>query len=125
MGWYVVAADYDYSALSGTYTFGGQGVISAVTLNPDRTFSQERTEAGHVMHTTGTWRRIGEGGVAFSADFLRLPGQQSYGDKFGYDPKSTTNDDFGGSFRKILTVYPELLLDGVPDNLVLHKKLFR
>ena len=127
VAWYCVAADYDYSTLSGTYTFRGDGESSTLILKSDRSFQQELVHGGTVEHKTGTWRRIGESGVTFSKEFLRLPGQQSYRDKFGPDTSGNTEADgeFGGNFDKILTVYPELHLDAVPANLTLHKKISR
>jgi hypothetical protein len=123
-GWYAIASNYDYGALSGTYRFKGNGESSILMLKSDRTFHQELKHDGKLNQTDGTWRRIGEGRVTFSGNFLRLPGQQSYADKFGNESSSATDTDFGGEFKKILTVYPELHLDAVPNDIVLHKELF-
>ena len=123
--WFVIASGYDYADLAGTYTTKADGVSFSLILSPDRTFHEELQDSAGPKSADGSWRRIGEGGVAFSGEFLRLPGQQSYSDRFGHDSNSTTNADFGGNFYKILTVYPELDLNGSPTDIRLHKRLFR
>ena|SRR6202035_1176614 len=74
--WYSVAADYGYSAVSGTYTFRLNGEASTLVLRKDHTFQQELTHQGRVERAQGNWRRIGEGGVVFSKEFLRVSGQE-------------------------------------------------
>jgi len=123
--WFVIASGYDYSDLAGTYTTGGDRVSCSLILRPDATFHEELQDSIGAKSADGTWRRIGEGGVVFSSQFLRLPGQQSFSDRFGNDPKSITDADFGGHFNKILTVYPELDLDASPTDIRLRKELFR
>jgi hypothetical protein len=121
--WYSIAADYDYGALSGTYIYRSSQESSTLVLNSDRTFQQTLSRSGTLTRTTGTWRRIGEGGVVFSGSFLRLPGQRSYSDS-PVSEHSAANDEFYGHFVKILTVYPKLSLDGGSNELVFHKNLF-
>lgn len=125
-GWYYIAANYDYSALSGTYTAQENSVACVLTLKADATFSEERNNQGKIQHATGTWCRVGEGGVTFSPEFLRLPGQRSYADLPGSDASKhpETPPEFSGHFEKILTVYPELMLERQPNDIVLHRKLF-
>ena len=74
--WYIIAADYGYGAVSGEYIFRGNGEISILVLNHDRTFLQEVSRAGKIERAQGNWRRIGEGGVVFSREFLKLAGQE-------------------------------------------------
>ena len=74
--WYMVAADYSYSALAGTYTFQSNRETSTLVLNKDQSFQQELTHQGKVERTQGSWRRIGEGGVVFSREFLTVTGQE-------------------------------------------------
>jgi hypothetical protein len=78
--WYWVAADYSYKAVSGTYTFHDDGESSTLVLRPDRSFQQDLSRDGKIEHTGGTWRRIGEGGVVFSKEFLKVKGQEVRGD---------------------------------------------
>jgi hypothetical protein len=123
--WFSIASNYDYDALRGTYTYDNANVSSTLVLNADRTFSQQLTDGGKTVRASGTWRRIGEGGVALSADFLRLPGQQSSADTPGADPDSIAHPWFYGYFDKTLTVYPVLRLEGTASNLAMHRNLFR
>lgn len=62
----MVAADYGYHALSGTYTFRSGGETSTLILRQDRTFEQELIRNGTARRAQGTWYRFGEGGIAFS-----------------------------------------------------------
>jgi hypothetical protein len=74
--WYMVAADYGYSAVSGTYVFRSTNEESTLILRADRTFHQDLTRSNTIRHADGTWRRIGEGGVVFSPEFLTVLGQE-------------------------------------------------
>lgn len=123
--WYSVAANYDYDALAGTYTFNGDGESSTLILKPDRTFQQElRTNRG-VDRATGTWRRIGEGGVNFSLGFLRISGAKEYREEFPDHLDGTPEDDeYYGHFEKVLGIYPILKLNANPPGPTLHKRLF-
>jgi hypothetical protein len=123
-GWWWIASNYDYAALSGTYIFTGSGQSSTLVLKSDSTFQQELRHGNVTDHATGTWRRFGEGGVVFAGGFLRLPGQRSYADSAGSDAASPRHPEFYGHFEKILTVYPKLSLDGGDKEVVLHKRLF-
>ena len=74
--WYMVAADYSYRAVSGTYIFHGDGESSTLVLRQDQSFQQDLNRDGRIEHVRGTWRRIGEGGVVFSREFLKVKGQE-------------------------------------------------
>src|SRR5450432_2937366 len=82
--WYIVASDYGDGVASGTYLFAQDGETSILVLNPDHSFQQELTEHGEVKRATGTWRRIGEGGIAFSSEFLIVSGQEPGADGTAY-----------------------------------------
>jgi hypothetical protein len=110
--------------LAGTYTFHNANISTILVLKPDLTFTQQLSADGQTKHAQGTWHRVGEGGVVFSGDFLRLPGQRSYADSPGSDEASWPHPEFSGEFHKVLTVYPEIWLEGVPAGVALHKKLF-
>jgi len=74
--WYSVAADYSYKAVAGTYTLQWNGESSTLVLKQDGSFQQELHQEGNLKHSQGTWRRIGEGGVVFSREFLNTPNQE-------------------------------------------------
>jgi hypothetical protein len=68
--WYWFAADYSYGAVSGTYAFQSNEESSVLMLRKDKVFLQERTSHGRTERAQGTWRRVGEGGIVLSAEFL-------------------------------------------------------
>jgi hypothetical protein len=68
--WYWFAADYSYSAVSGAYAFQSNEESSILMLRKDKVFLQERTSHGKTERAKGTWRRVGEGGIVLSAEFL-------------------------------------------------------
>ncbi|MGD0649126.1 MAG: hypothetical protein ABR971_14155 [Acidobacteriaceae bacterium] len=122
--WFNIASDYDPPRLAGTYTFHNANVSTVLKLKADETFSQTLTINGQTKSAQGTWHRIGEGGVVFSGEFLRLPGERSAADSPGSEEASNPHPEFYGEFHKILTVYPEIWLEGVPAGVALHRKLF-
>lgn len=74
--WFLVASDYSDAAACGKYKLNYRGVRSSLVLRCDHSFSQDVSNAGKIQHATGTWRRVGEGGVNFSKEFISLPGEQ-------------------------------------------------
>jgi hypothetical protein len=125
VGWYCIAADYSYAMLAGTYTFSGDGVRSKLLLKPDQTFHQEVWTSTTHESTSGTWRRVGEGGVSFSIEFLRIPGAKTFLEEFGPVGDGTEEDrEFFGTFEKIGGVYPRLLINANPPQVIFHRKLF-
>jgi len=123
--WYCIAANYDYDALAGTYSYSKSNLAVVLVLKADQTFAEELTTNGQNKYANGTWRRIGEGGAVFSGDFLRLPGQRSYADSPGSEEASWEHPEFSGHFEKIWTVYPKLSLDAGSNEIVLQKRFFR
>jgi hypothetical protein len=123
--WFAIASNYDYDALAGTYNFKNSDCSSTLVLKADRTFSQQLTEDGKTNSASGTWRRIGEGGVNFSLGFLRIPGAKQYREEFPDHLEGTVEDDeYYGHFEKILTLYPMLKLNANPPGPTLYKRLF-
>jgi hypothetical protein len=110
--WYVIAADYDYSALSGTYVFREKGETCVLYLRLDQTFSQEINRSGQIQKSQGHWRRIGEGGVSFTNEFMRLPGEE-----FG------ESGEVYGEFDKTLGIFPKLALSSSPNGPMLRRRL--
>jgi hypothetical protein len=74
--WYVVAADYDYGALAGTYVLDQNGVRCTLHLRSDRTFVEELNRTGMAQTAEGTWRRYGEAHVSFAKEFLKFAGEE-------------------------------------------------
>jgi hypothetical protein len=98
--YYSVASDYGDSVVAGTYHLARSGEASTLVLNPDHTFQQELSHHGKVEHATGTWRRVGEGGVAFSKEFLITSGQEPGADGTSYG-EIHKNWDFWFLFRSV------------------------
>jgi len=111
--WYIVAANYDYGALAGTYAFEGDGTRCTLSLRADRTFTEELVLDGHSQTVDGTWHRYGEAHVSFSKDFLKLAGEELNADGEAH-----------GQFDKTLGLLPSLTLAPVPGGPVLRRRLF-
>jgi hypothetical protein len=121
-GWWFIASNYDYDALAGTYVFHGDGVTSTLVLRKDTTFHQTNVAHGVKTQADGQWRRIGEGGVNFSSEFLRVPGAKDYLEELpGQGDGGPEDHQFFGDFSKFLGLYPSLELRGGP---VFHKRPF-
>jgi hypothetical protein len=74
--WFVVASNYSDAAASGPYQLRPEGMNSTLVLWPNHSFRQEIGDPSGMKRVEGTWRRVGEGGVAFSPEFLTFPGEQ-------------------------------------------------
>ena len=113
--WYCWAADYGYSAVAGTYVFVDNGQQSVLVLLDNRVFRQELRRSGRVARAQGTWRRVGEGGVVFSKELLKVPGQKlrQDGQADGRIEKS-----FGGFFTSVV-------FEGDESGPVFRKRVFR
>ncbi len=84
VGWYSVASDYGDDVASGIYHFAENGETSTLVLNRDHSFQQELSKHGEVKRAIGIWRRIGQGGIAFSKEFLLVSGQEPGADQTTY-----------------------------------------
>jgi hypothetical protein len=116
--WYVIAADYSDRVASGTYHLSQNGETSTLILNSNHGFQQELSKHGRVERATGTWRRIGEGGIAFSKEFLTLSGQEPGADGTAY---GEIHKRFGFLVSLILAQYHVLWyvrVDSSPGNSV-------
>ena len=123
--WYCIAANYDYSALAGTYVFHGGDVTSTLLLRKDASFHQTLEQNGLTRQSDGQWQRIGEGGVVFSSQFLRVPGVRTFIERDpGHGDGSVADVEFYGHFQKFVGIYPSLYLDGQPNGPAFHKQLF-
>lgn len=72
----MVAANYSYRAVAGTYLFHSDEESSTLILRRDQRFMQDLTRNGNVEQAQGTWRRVGESGVVLSKEFLKVKGQE-------------------------------------------------
>lgn len=99
--WYVVS-DYGDGVASGTYHFAQDDETSTLVLKPDHSFRQELSEHGEVKHAAGTWRRLGEGGIAFSKEFLFVSGHEPSADGTAY---ADIHKDFGLLVSLVLPQY--------------------
>jgi hypothetical protein len=113
--WYRWAADYGYRAISGTYIFHDNGEQATLVLLESRVFRQELSHPGTVEQAEGTWRRVGEGGVVFSNEFLKVGGQRVRRDG---QTDGQVKKTFGGLFLSIV-------FNGDKGGPVFHKKVFR
>ncbi len=84
VAWYSIASNYDYDVLAGTYSLRRDGETLTLVLKKDRSFQEEFIHDGKVEHSQSSWRRIGEGGVVFSKEFIRASGQEIMPDGEAY-----------------------------------------
>jgi hypothetical protein len=102
--WYSIAANYDYSILSGTYVFNGNGESCTLNLRADGTFEQKVNRSGEIQISHGYWRRYGEAHVSFSSEFMKLSGEEM-----------NTEGQAHGQFEKIIGLFPTLTLAPIPS----------
>jgi len=88
----MIASDYGDGMASGIYHFAENGETSTLVLKPDHTFQQELSVRGESRVATGTWRRNGQSGIAFSREFLLVSGQEPGADGIAY---AHMHKDFG------------------------------
>jgi hypothetical protein len=67
MGWYAIAANYDYGALAGVYVLDHNDERCILDLRSDRGFTEERVHSGDIQRAAGTWRRDGQSHIPFLA----------------------------------------------------------
>ncbi len=113
LGWYVVAANYGYSSLAGTYVYDQNGEKCTLRLQPDGSFSEELVQKGNSQKAKGTWHRYGEAHVSFSNGFLKISGQEL-----------NQNGEAHGQFDKTLGFFPSLTLAPTDRGPRLKRKLF-
>jgi len=104
LAWYNIATNYEYVSLAGTYVFNGRGTTCVLRLSEDRKFAQELEIDGRVRTSHGHWRRFGEAHVAFSDEFLLVPGEEL-----------DNADRAHGEFHKVLGIFPTLVMAPPPD----------
>jgi len=112
-GWYIVAANYDYNALAGTYVFDGNREQCTLYLRRDRTFVQELGRSGETQKSQGHWNRYGQSHVSFSHEFLKLSGEEMNAEGQAH-----------GQFDKTLGIFPTLVLAPLPNGPKFRKRPF-
>jgi hypothetical protein len=110
--WYVIASDYSYKALSGNYDLNLNGEDLRLALHEDGTFQQTLDDHGIRKSSTGTWRRIGEGGVVFSSVFFNTPGREA-----------VKSGEVYGDFRKVLGLFITIHINHSADDPVYQKRI--
>ena len=74
--WLVAAMNYGDDVAVGQYRFHIGSEESTLVLLPDHTFEQTLRSGNTDRTAHGIWRRVGEGGISFSKDFLAVTGAE-------------------------------------------------
>jgi hypothetical protein len=82
--WGASALDCGEALACGTYHLAQNGETSTLILKPDHGFQQDFSKSRKVQHAEGTWRLVGEGGLAFSKEFITVSGQEPGADGTAY-----------------------------------------
>ncbi|MEG9435823.1 hypothetical protein JAO29_06560 [Edaphobacter sp. HDX4] len=70
--WWWMSWDFSDQFVAGKYIAKSKGQRTILVLNADHSFTQEINANGAAtIHANGLWRRLGQGGVVFSENFLR------------------------------------------------------
>lgn len=112
--WYVIASDYSYGAISGTYKQDRTIEQSALVLRKDQSFQQEVIHNGITKHAKGSWRRLGEGRVVFSQEFITLPSL-----------KRRSDGEVDGEIKKRFGLFPYIVFDPQPGGPIFHRRISR
>jgi hypothetical protein len=72
--WWWMSWDFSDQFVAGKYIAKSKGQRAILILNADHSFTQEIRADAATIHANGSWRRIGEGGIVFSENFLRSSG---------------------------------------------------
>jgi hypothetical protein len=111
--WYWEGENFSDGAVSGTYMIRSHSDVMVLVLTPDHTFRQQLKNAGTVSRATGTWIVSGEGHIAFSKEFLVLPGEE-------VSPAGQAYGQIQNWFG-----FVSIMLEPAPDGPKLIKKVFR
>jgi hypothetical protein len=114
IGWWWMGWDFSDWKVAGRYVSNSGDVHNSLQLKPDHTFEQEMIVHGQTKYASGSWRRFGQAGVAFSNSFL------------GASPSAVTDNNLHGMLDSTfgfitLTLTPRY--DATPARF--HKQLFR
>jgi hypothetical protein len=111
---YCVIADYSYSAVSGIYKADVGGTTSILHLYANQTFDQDTGQGGSRQQVRGTWKRIGEGRVVFSKEFLRAENEEV-----------RTDGEVDGAVEKIFGLFFTIHINPDPGGRVFYKRPFQ
>jgi hypothetical protein len=110
--WYWGGDTFTPDSLAGKYILKYDGGSSNLTLKPDQTFDEELNINGEVKHAQGKWKLVGENHIAFSPEFLKLPGQAT-------GPNGAPYGELSSRFGVVW-----INLDSRPDGLSYRKPWF-
>ncbi len=111
--WYVEAGNFDDAIVQGVYVENGGGETWTLTLRSDHSFIQILDTGGRRTEAQGTWRLFpsdSQSHIAFSSEFLTMPGQMKSADGIAY---GSLRNNFG-----LLTIS----LNSRSLGVTLHKK---
>jgi hypothetical protein len=112
IGWYSVAANYDYGALAGTYVLAAGGNQCTLRLAPDHTFTEEIGDSSNRRVVQGQWHRYGQAHVSFSSQFIKISGEEL-----------NAAGEAHGQFEKAWGLWPRLILAPIPDGPTFRRHL--
>ena len=108
--WWWQSWNFNDPFVAGEYVSKSNGICNNVRLNKDHTFAQELWHGDRSAQSAeGTWRRFGEGGIAFSKSFL------------GASPQAVTSDNVYGMLDNTLG-YHTLTIDPQDSPIRFHKR---
>ena len=113
--WYSIAADYGYTVVYGTYSLDNGSEKSTLVLSSNRRFQEEVIRGEKSERAEGSWRRIGQGGIVFSKEFLKLAGQEL----------RPTGEADAEVHKRYFGLLPWIQFDPDPEGPSYHKRLFR
>jgi hypothetical protein len=112
--WYVIASDYSYDGITGTYVQRSTTEDSTLILKNDQHFEQEVTHDGVTQRAHGTWRRLGEGRIVLSPEFITLP-----------SVKRRSDGEVDGEVIKTFGLFPQIVLDAQPGGPIFRRHFLR
>ena len=109
--WWWESWDFNDPFVAGEYISETAGACNVLTLNMDHSFDQQLWQGDRsATHSTGSWRRFGEAGIAFSTTFL------------GAAPDSIAKDNVYGMLDNTFG-YHTLTIDSQTKPVRFHKSL--
>jgi hypothetical protein len=70
-GWWWMSWDFSDKFVAGRYVAKASGERNVLVLRSDHSFTQEVWKGDRTtLNASGSWRRFGEAGIAFSTNFL-------------------------------------------------------
>ncbi len=107
--WGYFALNYSDAAIAGTYSLGNNDVVLGLTQ--DHSYKEVVQRDGQQRIAIGTWRKIGEARLVFSAEFITVPGQNA-----------RANGEADGEFRRQLGIFRSIKLGMETNGPVLRRR---